>query len=110
MGRPSLERGAEQFVHGFHRNETQVLFHLDGHIRQVFFIEFGDNHGLQAGTLGGEGLFLQAADRRTRPRRVISPVMAVSGRAGVSLNNDAKAANMATPAEGPSLGTAPAGT
>ncbi len=46
----------------------------------------------------------------TSPRSVISPVMATSARAGRSVNSDVIAANMATPAEGPSLGIAPAGT
>ena len=47
---------------------------------------------------------------RTSPRNVISPVIATSGRTGLLLKSDASAVNIATPAEGPSLGTAPAGT
>ena len=46
----------------------------------------------------------------TRPRRVISPVMATSGFTGRFINSDASAVNIATPALGPSLGIAPAGT
>jgi len=46
----------------------------------------------------------------TLPLRVISPVMAVSGRTGVSVSRDASTVAMVTPAEGPSLGMAPAGT
>jgi len=47
---------------------------------------------------------------RTRPVRVDSPVMAVSFLTGIPEMTDASAVAMATPAEGPSLGTAPAGT
>ncbi len=47
---------------------------------------------------------------RTSPRKVISPVIATSERTGVLLKSDASAVNIATPADGPSFGTAPAGT
>src|SRR5712692_11015181 len=46
----------------------------------------------------------------TRPRSVSSPVIANSGRAGRRHNSDASAVAMVIPADGPSLGTAPAGT
>ena len=46
----------------------------------------------------------------TRPRSVHSPVMAVSGRTRRPLRSDVSAVNIVTPALGPSLGTAPAGT
>src|SRR3569623_1578993 len=45
----------------------------------------------------------------TRPRSVISPVMATSLRTGFPVSKDAMATNIVTPAEGPSLGMAPAG-
>src|SRR2546425_11227862 len=45
----------------------------------------------------------------TRPRRVSSPVIAMSLRAGRRHSSDARAVAIAIPAEGPSLGTAPAG-
>ena len=47
---------------------------------------------------------------RTLPVRVISPVMAMSCRTGTSVRAETKALTRATPAEGPSLGMAPAGT
>ena len=47
---------------------------------------------------------------RTKPRRVISPVMATSLRTGLPVRREVRAVNMVTPAEGPSLGIAPAGT
>ena len=47
---------------------------------------------------------------RTSPRRVISPVMATSLRTGLPVSKEVRAVNMVTPAEGPSLGMAPAGT
>ncbi len=46
----------------------------------------------------------------TRPRSVISPVMATSGRTDRPLIADTMADAMVTPAEGPSFGMAPAGT
>ena len=46
----------------------------------------------------------------TRPRRLISPVIAVSLRMVRSVINDVSAMNIATPALGPSFGVAPAGT
>src|ERR1700678_348363 len=45
----------------------------------------------------------------TLPLRVISPVMAVSGRTGVSVNSETSTVVMVTPADGPSLGIAPPG-
>ena len=45
----------------------------------------------------------------TRPRRVTSPVMATSDRTRRPVRAEVTAVVMATPAEGPSLGTAPSG-
>ena len=46
----------------------------------------------------------------TSPRRLISPVIAVSLRTVRPVSSEVSAMNMATPALGPSLGVAPAGT
>jgi hypothetical protein len=46
----------------------------------------------------------------TRPRRLISPVIAVSLRTVRPVSSDTSAMNIATPALGPSFGVAPAGT
>ena len=46
----------------------------------------------------------------TSPRRLTSPVIATSLRTGRSVISEASATNIATPALGPSLGMAPAGT
>jgi hypothetical protein len=46
----------------------------------------------------------------TSPRRLISPVIAVSLRMAREVRSDVSAMNIATPALGPSLGVAPAGT
>ena len=46
----------------------------------------------------------------TWPVRVISPVMATSSETGTPIASEASAVAMAVPAEGPSFGTAPAGT
>ena len=45
----------------------------------------------------------------TRPRSVISPVIATSLRIGLQVSSEAMDTNMVTPADGPSLGMAPAG-
>src|SRR5712691_3792833 len=45
----------------------------------------------------------------TRPRSVISPVMPTSWRTGRAVKRLTMAVTMATPADGPSLGMAPAG-
>ena len=47
---------------------------------------------------------------RTSPRRLISPVMAVSLRTVRPVRSETSAVNIATPALGPSFGVAPAGT
>lgn len=47
---------------------------------------------------------------RTSPRSVISPVIAMSGLSGMSRSKLTIAVYIAQPADGPSLGTAPAGT
>ena len=47
---------------------------------------------------------------RTRPDRVISPVIASAALAGRPESAETSAAAIVTPAEGPSLGMAPAGT
>jgi len=46
----------------------------------------------------------------TRPRKLISPVIATSERTNRCNSNDASAATIVTPALGPSFGVAPAGT
>src|SRR5688500_17396223 len=46
----------------------------------------------------------------TRPRKLISPVIAKSDRTGRRIKSDASATVIVTPALGPSLGVAPAGT
>ena len=46
----------------------------------------------------------------TRPRKLISPVIARSLRTGRFVISEASAMNIATPALGPSFGIAPAGT
>ena len=46
----------------------------------------------------------------TWPCRLISPVMPTSERTGRLVSSDTSAVTIVTPAEGPSLGMAPAGT
>src|SRR6202163_4732901 len=53
---------------------------------------------------------LRPAIGHTRPRSVISPVIARSRRTGTPVITETIAVTMATPAEGPSFGVAPSGT
>ena len=46
----------------------------------------------------------------TRPRSVISPVIATSLRTGMPVITETIAVTIATPADGPSFGVAPSGT
>ena len=46
----------------------------------------------------------------TCPRSVISPVIATSSRTGTPVSSETSAVVIAVPADGPSFGTAPAGT
>ena len=46
----------------------------------------------------------------TAPRRATSPVMAMCGSTGMPVTREERAVVRVTPAEGPSFGTAPAGT
>ncbi len=46
----------------------------------------------------------------TRPRRVISPVIATSRRTGMPVSEEMSAVAIVMPADGPSFGIAPAGT
>ena len=46
----------------------------------------------------------------TRPRSVTSPVIATSARTGMPVSSDTIAVAIVMPADGPSLGVAPAGT
>ncbi len=55
-------------------------------------------------------LLLSPPIGRTRPRRVISPVIATSLRTGMPVRADTMAVAIVMPADGPSFGMAPAGT
>ncbi len=47
---------------------------------------------------------------KTRPRKVISPVIAISLCTAIPVSTETIAVTIATPADGPSLGVAPSGT
>jgi len=79
-------------------------------VNQVVLVPRGNEYGRDSGPCRSRQLFLNPPIGSTLPRRVSSPVMATSWRAGLRHNSDASAAAMVMPAEGPSLGTPPAGT
>ena len=62
------------------------------------------------GPFGRQNLFLQSSDGEDPASEVISPVMARSRRTGICDSVEAMAIAMVMPADGPSLGIAPAGT
>ena len=108
--RPWYERLREHLIHGLDQHNPKFLAHFVRQIANVFFVQLGDDDGFDPRPQGSNRLLLQSTDREDGPRRVTSPVMATSLLTDRLLNNEASAVNMAIPAEGPSLGTAPAGT
>ena len=63
----------------------------------------------KARRLTGAEAMAKVTTLRTSPRKLISPVIDVSLLTGRCVSSDVSARNMATPAEGPSLGIPPAG-
>ncbi len=105
-----VERDFECFVCVFNECEFEAFFGFFGDFGQILLVSSGQNDGLYAGLLGGEDFLLQAANGQNRPRSVISPVIATSGLVGFCSRRLTSEVNIATPALGPSLGIAPAGT
>ena len=86
------------------------MFGLLGHLRPILVVALGYDDACDARPHGGESFFFDATNRKheatqgefTRHRDV--------GQHRAGQEQRRKAQNMATPALGPSLGTAPAGT
>ena len=75
-----------------------------------FLFRFGRITVVSLARLAAKSFSFNPPMGRTRPRRVISPVIARSRRTGICDNVDAMAMAMVMPADGPSFGIAPAGT
>ena len=95
----SPERDREHRAQLVDRMDANPLAHLDRQILEVMPARTAPRIFSLSPPIG-----------RTRPERVISPVMARSWRTGRPERTDTTAEAMVTPAEGPSLGMAPAGT
>ena len=106
-GRESM---AEDFLGVVDQHEAQLLPELLRYILDIALVSAGQDHLADARAMRGQHLLLDPPTGRTLPRRVISPVMARSLRTGRRVASDARAVMMVTPADGPSLGMAPAGT
>src|SRR5881628_3416514 len=82
--------------------------HVLGEILEVGLVLHGEHDGGDAARTAPSTFSLTPPIGSTRPRNVISPVMARSWRAGRRDSAETSAVAIVTPAEGPSLGMAPA--
>ena len=107
---PGKRRG-ERVVDVLDPDEGELLARVGRDVLEVAAVARRQHHGGDAGAQRGQHLLLDAADRQHEPaqadlarssRRRCAPSRPVS--------SDASATNIATPALGPSLGVAPAGT
>src|SRR6185437_12705554 len=100
----------QQFVHRADGNDGQAALHIVGDFGQILFILLRIKTLLSPPRNAASNFSLRPPIGKTRPRSVISPVMAMSRRTGMPLNTDTIEVTIATPADGPSLGVAPSGT
>ena len=107
----AFEEVGNDVAQGIDQPQGQVGLDLGGDIDQVFFVVPRQKHDLDARPAGGQDFLANAADRQHAARSG-SPRRSWRGwaRSAVFRKKLIRAAVMATPADGPSLGTAPAGT
>lgn len=130
----SIEGAAQHLVQARDHDEVQIRSHVAREILQVLFIALRQNDTLHSRPVSCQHLVLNPTNLRrdrasvlklqtdltfmtwirkptgsTSPLSVISPVIATSDRTSRPLNREARHVTMVTPAEGPSLVTAPAG-
>ena len=91
-------------------DEANPAARLFRHVVDVLAIAGRKHDGSDPSLDRRQDLLLYPANRSTKPRSEISPVIAVSFRMVRPVNSEVSARNIATPALGPSLGMAPAGT
>ena len=95
-------------VHAFEPDERQLLrAPLPGCRRSRARLRAGSMTRLIPARCAATTFSLMPPTGSTRPRRLISPVIAVSLRTVRSVSSETSAMNMATPALGPSFGVAP---
>mgnify|MGYP007043255864 CR=1 FL=1 len=101
----------EDVVDAVHGVDDDLAAELLRDFFQILLVLGGEDDVADAARQPRRAPFLDAAQRaRTRPRRVISPVMQMSPRTVFPVSAEMSAVTSVTPAEGPSLGVAPAGT
>ena len=92
-----------------HGVERHLLAHGFGHVVQVGFVAGGRITSRSPALWAASTFCLTPPMGSTRPDSVTSPVIATVGRIGVSRNRLTSAVVIVMPADGPSLGMAPAG-
>ena len=107
---PLFQDGFQHVVYFFHRHNGQFFFYFLCHVFQILHIIVRDKYPLNACALAAISFSGRPPIGITPPRRETSPVMALSGSAGLPVIREARAVTRVMPAEGPSFGTAPAGT
>jgi hypothetical protein len=103
-------RMAEHIIHVFYQDDIEAFSNPRRYIVQVTLVVLRDQHAGNVASLCGQQFFGQPPMGRTRPRKVISPVMASCLRTGFWTRADTIEVAMVIPAEGPSFGIAPSGT
>ena len=84
-------------------------FDIVRNLDQITLIGFGYQDMFDAATMCRQELFFNPPMRNTLPRKVTSPVMAISARMAMPVMAETMAVVGAIPADGPSLGLQPSG-
>lgn len=134
-GKASIERGVQHLVQVSSGDKVQLSSDVSRKLLQVLLVPLREDDPLHTGPMSGQDFVLDPAHLQraagssrfnlspvdlklcgvtgltgsTSPLRVISPVIAMSDLTKRPLNSEARQVTMVTPAEGPSLVTAPAG-
>jgi hypothetical protein len=103
-------RRGEHVGDGGGQVEGHDLAHLLGDVLEVGPLRSGRTTSVSPARWAASTFCLTPPMGSTRPCRVTSPVIPTTERTGTSRSRLTSAVVMVTPAEGPSLGTAPAGT
>ncbi len=99
----------QDFVHVLDLDQCDVLQHLLRNFVDILLVFLRHEDGLDAATIRRQHLLLSPPIGSTRPRSVISPVIARSLRTGTRQSADTSAVASVIPADGPSFGIAPSG-
>src|SRR5215471_11579625 len=89
---------------------VRPFFTLSGISARSFSFSFGMSTVVRPPRSAASSFSLRPPIGSTRPRKVISPVIAMSLRTGMPVSTETIEVTIATPADGPSFGVAPSGT